>query len=254
VRAAVRSAGTVLRGLVSLARAGVAPAGPLSGRRSGSLPARHSFLTLPAPAVRAAARAAGVGPSDLLVAVVAEAVHGFLTERGTPAPAGTVRAMLPRTVRAGSGRGRGNRTTAVRVDLPVDSRPPADRLAAVCAEVAAALAAGQPAGSRAVLALAAALPPRVHAAVARLLYRATWFDLIISVIPGPRTARWLGTARIEEAYAVLPLAEGVGLAVGVLAWADVLAVAVTWDPVLLPDGDRLAALIRPALDAIGAAP
>jgi hypothetical protein len=55
---------------------------------------------------------------------------------------------------------------------------------------------------------------------------------------------------VERAWAVLPLAEGVGLAVGVLAWDDVLAVAVTWDPVLLPDGDRLAALLRPAFDEL----
>jgi hypothetical protein len=51
---------------------------------------------------------------------------------------------------------------------------------------------------------------------------------------------------VERAWAVLPLAEGVGLAVGVLAWDDVLAVALTWDPGLLPDGDRLAPLLEEA--------
>jgi WS/DGAT/MGAT family acyltransferase len=249
VAAAARSTGAVLRGLVSLARAGAAPASPLSGPRSGDSPARHAFLTLPGATARAAARSAGVGTSDLMVGTVAEAVHRFLRERGTPAPSGTVRAMVPRVLREGGGHGPGNRTTAVRIDLPVGPMRPACRLVAVRNAVAAALAQGQPAGARAVLVLAARLPLRLHVAVARALYRSTWFDLIVSVIPGPRTARWLGTARIEEAYAVLPLAEGVGLAVGVLVWDDVLAVALTWDPVLLPDGDRLAAWIRPAFEA-----
>jgi hypothetical protein len=90
----------------------------------------------------------------------------------------------------------------------------------------------------------------VHARVSRWLYRSTWFDLIVSVIPGPRTARWLGPARVERAWAVLPLAEGVGLAVGVLAWDDTLAVALTWDPELLPDGGRLPALLQEGFDEL----
>jgi hypothetical protein len=49
---------------------------------------------------------------------------------------------------------------------------------------------------------------------------------------------------------VLPLAEGVGLAVGVLAWDDVLDVALTWDPELLPDGGRLAGLLQAAFDEL----
>jgi hypothetical protein len=177
---------------------------------------------------------------------VADAVARFLAERGTPAPAGTVRAMVPRTLRVGGGRGPGNRTSAVRVDLPVGPLPVADRLRAARDVVAAGLAADQPAGASFVLGLAARLPAPLHARAARWLYRSTWFDLIVSVIPGPRTARWLGPARVERAWAVLPLAEGVGLAVGVLAWDDVLALALTWDPGLLPDGDRLAPLLEEA--------
>ena len=51
---------------------------------------------------------------------------------------------------------------------------------------------------------------------------------------------------------MLPLAEGVGLAVGALAWDGKMSVAVTWDPVLMPDGERLAELVGPAFDALAA--
>jgi hypothetical protein len=158
--------------------------------------------------------------------------------------------MVPRTLRVGGGRGPGNRTSAVRVDLPVGPLAPAERLRAARDVVAAGLAADQPAGAGFVLSLAARLPAPLHARVSRWLYRSAWFDLIVSVIPGPRTARWLGTARVERAWAVLPLAEGVGLAVGVLAWDDVLDVALTWDPELLPDGGRLAGLLQAAFDEL----
>jgi len=186
--------------------------------------------------------------------VVTEAVARFLAERGTPAPSGTVRAMVPRTMRAGSSGGPGNRTSAVRGDLPVRPMAPADRARAGRDAVAAALAAGQPAGASFVLRLAARLPAPLHARTVRLLYRSTWFDLIVSVIPGPRTARWFGPARVEQAWAVLPLGEGVGLAVGVLTWDGRVSVAVTWDPVLLPDGARIAELIGPAFDAFAEEP
>jgi hypothetical protein len=36
----------------------------------------------------------------------------------------------------------------------------------------------------------------------------------------------------------------------VLAWDDVLAVALTWDPELLPDGDRLSGLLQEAFDEL----
>ena len=91
---------------------------------------------------------------------------------------------------------------------------------------------------------------RLYQPVARWLYRSAWFDLIVSVIPGPRTARYLVDSRVEQAYAVLPLAQGVGLAVGAMSWDDVLTVTVTYDPVLLPDGERLAALLAPVLEAM----
>jgi diacylglycerol O-acyltransferase len=246
-----RQAVLLARGLLSLARAGAAPSTALHARRSGGLPARQAFTTLPAAAVRAAARAAEVSTSELLVAVVAEAVHRFLTDRGTPAPAGTVRAMVPRTLRpVAAVDGPGNRTVAVRVDLPVGPLPGPERVRRVRDALTAARARGQPLATAAVLGLVARLPLPLHRRIARRLYRSTWFDLIVSVIPGPRSARWLDSARVEEAYAVLPLAEGVGLAVGILSWDTLLTVAVSYDPVLLPDGARLAELVPAAFAAL----
>jgi hypothetical protein len=189
------------------------------------------------------------------VAVVAEAVHRFLTERGTPAPRGTVRAMVPRTLRtAATVDGPGNRTVALRVDLPVGALPARERLHRIRHTITTALDQGQLPATGAVLRLAARLPVRVYRRVVGWLYRSTWFDLIVSVIPGPRSTRWLGSARVEEAYAVLPLAEGVGLAVGILSWGKSLNIAVSYDPVLLPDGARLAELVRPAFAALDVRP
>ena len=245
----------LVRGLVSLARAGAAPPTALHARRSGGRPSRHAFLRLPMDRVRAARSAAGVGTSSLLIGLVAEAVHRFLAERGTPSPSGTVRAMVPRTRRVALGvDGPGNRTAALRVDLPVGPLPAGERVRRTEDVLGAALAHDQPVATAAVVSAAARLPARLHRPVARWLYRSTWLDLIVSVIPGPRMPLWFGSARVEEAYAVLPLAEGVGLAVGIMSWGPAFTVAVTWDPVLLPDGHRLVTLLDHSLDAFGGPP
>jgi diacylglycerol O-acyltransferase len=250
-REAARRAALLARGVLSLARAGAAPPTPLRARRSGGLPTRHAFTTLPAADVRRAALAGGLSTSELLVAVIAEAVHRFLTERDTPASRGTVRAMVPRTLRtAATVDGPGNRTVALRVDLPVGPLPARERLGRVRRSIAAAVDQGQLPATAAVLRLAARLPVRLHRRVAAWMYRSPWFDLIVSVIPGTRSARWIGPARVEEAYAVLPLAEGVGLAVGIMSWGQSLTVAVSYDQVLLPDGARIAQLVRPAFVAL----
>jgi UDP-N-acetylglucosamine:LPS N-acetylglucosamine transferase len=245
----------LVRGLVSLARAGAAPPTALHARRSGGRPSRHAFLVLPLVRVRAARSAAGVGTSTLLVGLVAEALHRFLTGRGTPSPSNTVRAMIPRTRRVGVPvDGPGNRTAALRVDLPVGPMPTGERMRRTGGVLAAALRQDQPIATAAVVAAAARLPVRLHRTVARWLYRSTWLDLMVSVIPGPPTPRWFGSACMEEAYAVLPLAEGVGLALGIMSWSSVVTVALTWDPVLLPDGQRLVALLEQSLDAFGELP
>jgi len=245
----------VLRGLVSLAGAGAAPPTALHARRSGGRPSRHAFLSLPVDRVRAARSTAGVGTSTLLIGLVAEALHRFLTERGTPSPSNTVRAMIPRTQRIGAAvEGPGNRTAALRVDLPVGPMTLGERMRRTGDVLAVALRHHQPVATAAVVAAAARLPVGLHRAVARRLYRSTWLDLIVSVIPGPRTPRWFGSACVEEAYAVLPLAEGVGLAVGIMSWSSLFTVALTWDPVLLPDGERLAELLEQSFDAWGGPP
>jgi len=48
----------------------------------------------------------------------------------------------------------------------------------------------------------------------------------------------------------MPLAEGVGLAVGVLAWGDTLGFGLTWDPTIVSDGERLAAAMTGAAETL----
>ena len=229
----------VVRGLVSLASAGPAPAGGPVGRSTAVRD--YAMVELPAASVRATARAHGVGTTSLLLALVGEALH-------RADPVGTavndrLRVMTPRTTHAirragGNDQGgcyQGNHTAALALDRPVGPRPPTWRIVAVADALARLERADQPVAAQAVVDALGRLPAPLHAALVRLIYRRRYFSLIASVLPGPRKAHYVKGVRVASVFPVLPLADGVGLAVGFLTWGDMIGVGVSADTGLVPD-------------------
>ncbi|MGQ0773995.1 MAG: wax ester/triacylglycerol synthase domain-containing protein [Pseudonocardiales bacterium] len=258
-RARVVHGGRVLRGLVSLAAAGLAP-----GRSGGpSTPARsYAMVEMSGTRVRSAARAHRVSTTALLLALVAEAVHrsiasdpegagaeGSGAEGSGAGKSDRLRVMVPQTTRAQRRVGAvGNRTAAVALDLPVGPMSADQRVADVAAALARLERAGQPAAAQMVMNALGRLPAPLHARLARVIYGKRFFTLIASVLPGSRrTHRVLG-ARVAAAFPVLPLADGVGLAVGFLAWGPLLTAGVSTDTGLFADAEEFAGTLLRALD------
>ena len=257
-RARAVHAGRVFRGLVSLATAGSAPPG---GPVGPSSPARdYAMVELPAVAVRATAREHGVGTTALLLALAGETLHRI-------DPAGTavgdrLRAMVPRTTHAlrrasgddhdGDHRGntwyRGNHTAALALDLPVGPMPLSWRVVAVADALTRLERADQPVAAQAVVDALGRLPAPLHATLVRSIYRRRFFNLITSVLPGPRKSHYVRGARVVSVFPVLPLAEGVGLAIGFLTWGDMIGVGVSTDTGLLPGASQFADTLRRAFD------
>lgn len=273
-------AGRVLRGLVSLASARPPPAGRPVGK---STPVRqHAMVALPGTAVRASARAHGVSTTAMLVSLVADALHRL-------DPAGTavhdrLRAMVPRTTQAlrragggliagsagGDGREsathragkrdtreggyQGNHTSALAVDLPVGPMPLAWRMVAVAKALQRQEQADQPVAAQAVVRALGRLPAPLHALLVRAIYGHRFFSLIASVLPGPRKGHYVCGVRIGSVFPVLPLADGVGLAVGFLNWGDMIGVGITADAGMPPGADRFAGALRRAFEDLAADP
>ncbi|MCD2194308.1 WSD1 family O-acyltransferase [Actinomycetospora endophytica] len=148
--------------------------------------------------------------------------------------------MVPLTARLRAGTGTadtGNRTAAVAVDLPIAPTSVRRRVAAVAAAVARAQASGQAEGSAAVLSGLGRLPRPVQRAFARLTYHGRFFHLIVSVMPGVRRPLHIGGGLVREVVPVLPLAPGVGVAVGALAWGRTLGVGLAVDDAVLGGRD-----------------
>lgn len=228
----------VSRGLVSLISEGFAPASGIKGR---STAARWFGRTeLPARAVRATARARHVNTSVLLLTVVAEALHRLLHNRSGTSPGQRFRVMVPlRAGRTDNAELTGNHTVALSVDLPVGPMPPADRIGEVTARVDAARRHGQQAAAGAVMAALGLLPAPLHSWVARHVYRRWFFSGIVSVMPGLRRLPRTADATVGVVIPILPLADGVGVAVGAVNWGDAVSFGITADPGLVDRPEEL---------------
>ncbi|WP_018335249.1 WS/DGAT domain-containing protein [Actinomycetospora chiangmaiensis] len=228
-----------LRGVVALASRGFAGSRPFPAGNARGV--HHVGRVWDAATIRRTARAHGTSTTVVVLTVLAEALSG------TGAP--TIRAMVPLTTRlrgAAWSAAAGNRTAAVAIDLPTAPLSPADRLARVASTLEAARRSGQADGAVAVLAVLGRLPAGVQHAFARLTYRSAFFHLLTSVMPGVRRPLHVAGGRIRQVVPILPLAPGVGLAFGAIAWADTLGVGITLDD----------AVVDPALDVparVGAA-
>ncbi|MFC5949988.1 WS/DGAT domain-containing protein [Pseudonocardia lutea] len=241
----LRHALTVVRGIASLATAGPAGRSPLVGR-SAPGPQRLS-VDLDGAAVRRAARAHGVGTTVLVLAALAQTLH---EELDVPP---RIRTMVPMTTRTRAGvgsRAGGNRTAAVSVDLPTGPMSRAERIARVDRALAAGSSAGQPEGAAAVLAALGLLPGRVQAPLVRFVYGRRFFHLLASVMPGARRPLHVRGGLITTVQPVLPLADGVGLAVGALHWGRHTCVGITVDPAVVPVIEGIPAGLRRSLGSM----
>jgi WS/DGAT/MGAT family acyltransferase len=242
--------GEVARGLATLARAGRAPISELDGP---STPGRRfGRVSLDGSKVRASARTHGVSRSVLLLTVLAEALHRLLDERGGTTAGQRLRIMVPQTTRThfadAAIHSPGNHTATVSVDLPVGPMSPTQRLAEVTERLAAPQREGQPAAAALVLAALGPLPEPLHAWVVRRIYQRRFFNVVVSVLPGPRRPVRVAGTLVSMVTPVLPLADGVGLAVGMISGGEMVGVGITLDARL---GSMLAALaeyVRAAFD------
>lgn len=241
------------RGLRSLAAAGKAPVLPAVPAPDAGA-AAHSRVELPTAQVHASARAHRVNTSTFLLAVLAETLHRIL-----PADTASARALVPKTTRgalpeSGTPNAPGNWSAALTLDLPVGVMAPAVRLATIADRARTLERAGQPVATQVAMSAFGRLPAPLHAWTLRRLYGYRHFNLIVTVLPGPREHPHLVGTPARAIFPFLPLADGVGLGMCALRWVDVIGVGITTDQELLGDAEVFAACFRLAFDDLRAGP
>jgi|GEM_PF-1469560 len=243
----------LVRGLWNLAGAGTAPRYPTA--TTVTSPARHHRrVSLPDETVRRLARSFDISSSEVLHTLFAEAAHRTFGSGANGSD--ELRLMIPWSLRGTAGlRAAGNVSGALSVDLPVGPMAPVQRARHVSATVRRGAAGGTPEVAGAVVRSLGYLPPPLHRLAARLTYRATWFNAIGTVLPGPRWDVRLNDAQLTTAYPVLPLAPGIGIAWGAMTWGKNIAVCVTGSASHRRVVDTLASQLRAVFDELsGTAP
>ena len=213
---------------------------PLTGQR------RYRFAATPLEPGLELARTAGSRVTDVLLAAVGQAVTDLLAARGVASDGRWLRAAVPQTTRlpapAGTGRRAeaGNRTSALRLDVPLGDMPALERLRRTAAGARARRRSGRALAAAMVMRGLGILPPRLHRWAARAVYNGRYLTAIVSNMPGPSVTLSMAGAPIRDTYPILPLADRVPLGVGTLGWSGRFCLSVITDPAVFPEAGALA--------------
>ncbi len=208
--------------------------------------------------------------NDVMLAVVAGALRGWLMSRAQPIrPATAVRALVPVSVNVGdldaaTGRGSGTArearpvTTRVRpllVDLPVGEPDPVLRLAQLRYAMASHRASGRAVGAETLVQLSGYAPPTLHALGARAAAGLTrrMFSLTVTNVPGPQWPLYAAGARMSEMYPIVPLSPGHAVSIAMSSYDGGVYWGINGDRDAMPDVALLAGLIEESLAELTAA-
>jgi WS/DGAT/MGAT family acyltransferase len=241
-------------GLTSLLSRGDAPLSPLN--RPIGPNRRFAFAEAPVADFKRVKDALGGTVNDVVLTVVAGALHKFLTKRGIRTVGMTQRAMVPVSTREQDQRGKlGNKITSLFADLPVGPMEPAERLKAIIELTKDLKSSHQAAGAAALMNAGTWAPPQLHALAARLMARRRFINLVVSNVPGPQVPLYLDGARMVLTYPFMPLGERCGLSIAVTSLSGVMGFGFTGDWDTIPDievvRDGLLASLDELLKAAG---
>jgi diacylglycerol O-acyltransferase len=194
-------------------------------------------------------RAFGTTINDVVLAISAGALAGYLGERGQEPR--RLKSMVPVNVRDNGGAGElGNRISFLFLDLPCDEPDPERRLLELHAATRERKERGEPEGADAVLDLVGRAPSTLQRLMSRLVASPRTFNLVVSNIPGPQEPLYMLGCELKEAYPVVPLADQHTLSIGFTSVAGRGCFGLYADRDALPDADELAAHLDVAIEEL----
>ena len=192
--------------------------------------------------------------NDVVLAVVAGALHRYLERHDELAPDTVLRAMVPISVRAEFERGAlGNRVAAMWSALPVGVADPVQRLLRISGEMDGVKESGQAVGAQVLTELTGFAPPTIMAQAARLQARQRLFNLVVTNVPGPQFALYMLGRRMQAVYPMVPLASNQALGIAIMSYDGRVFFGLNADYDALGDVEDLAGDLRAALAELVAA-
>lgn len=186
--------------------------------------------------------------NDVMLAVATAAMRRmFQQRRELPVP---LKAMVPVNVRTEDDGTSGNRISFMFVNLPCDEADPARRLRSINLETTRRKQHGEPHWVGEALDAVGYLPQPMRDVVSHVIASPLVFNLTVSNIPGPSDPMYMLGCELEEAYPVVPIADGHSMSIGVTTIGDRACFGVYADAEALPDVDELASAIHESVDEL----
>jgi diacylglycerol O-acyltransferase / wax synthase len=186
---------------------------------------RFSFGQLSLDTVKAIKNEAGVTVNDVVVALCAGTLRGWLKERDE-LPRQPLVAMVPVSVRTEQQAGTfGNRVSMMIVPIATDEADPKRRLKRTHELLLGAKTRHKAVPANLLTDATSFIPPAVASLAARTTMEVMGrtrppVNLVISNVPGPRSPLFLAGAKLEAHYPVSVVVDGVGLNITVMSYLD----------------------------------
>ena len=180
--------------------------------------------------------------NDHVLAAVTSAFRDLLLARGEEPVPGSLRAMVPVSVRRPHERGHfDNRVSTLLVDLPVELDEPHDRLLEVAVRMRRLKDSHEAQVGEEVTIVADALPPLPVTAFLHLAFRLPHRNLttVVTNVPGPTGTLYLAGRRMLATYPYVPIADRLRSGIAVTTYAGRLLFGVTTDRDSMPDAQAL---------------
>jgi WS/DGAT/MGAT family acyltransferase len=209
---------------------------------------RWARATVPLSVVRAIRGQHDATINDVVLGACSGALREYLFDHDAADRLSPLKAMVPVSRRTDGEHGAtmGNKVSLIVVDLPVDEGDPTVSLARIHDQTRELKGSGLADGAEHMVDLAGHVP-MLAAPMARLLSRSIPMNLVITNIPGPPTALFVGGGSVLEAYPYVEVIDGEGLTIAVLSYGDALHFGLTADRDVMPDLHLLAEGIEKAM-------
>lgn len=238
--AAARLYGTG-RGLLGFSTA-VRPTAPSSLIGPVGRARRYRWTSVPVKDVLAVQDRYGTTLNDVVLAAVTSGFRALLLERGEEPGPGTVRTLVPVSVRHADERGHfDNRVSTLLAELPVEVVEPVDQLTEVTLRLRALKASHEAPAGEWITEVADGLPPPALAAFLHLAFRAPHRHLttVTTNVPGPPYRLWWCGRRMLEHYPYVPIADRLRTGIAITSYDGRLFLGITADRETVPDVDAL---------------
>ena len=141
--------------------------------------------------------------NDVVLAVVAGALRGWLHSRGVRTDGLELRAQVPVSIRAEDEHGQlGNRLAVMRAPLPVYIEDPVRRLEAVTGAMQGLKQSKQALGAEVISRFNDFAPPTLLAQAARINFSTRLFNLVVTNVPGPQVPLYVLGRELEDCFPV----------------------------------------------------